>query len=196
MTYNNIKKHKMTDYSKGKIYKIEPICEHEEGEIYIGSTIKDTLAQRMSSHRANYKIWKSGAIKTAHIRSFDLFDKFGIENCKIYLIELFPCNSRDELNSREGTFIRTLKCVNKAIAGGQDYVEYKRQWYEKNKERNKERNCQLKKVYRETNKLILNEKAKVKMQCICGSECRIADKSKHYRTKKHQNYILNNPQET
>ena len=23
------------DYSKGKIYKIEPICEHDEGDIYI-----------------------------------------------------------------------------------------------------------------------------------------------------------------
>ena len=28
----------MPDYSRGKIYKIEPIIEHEEHEIYIGST--------------------------------------------------------------------------------------------------------------------------------------------------------------
>ena len=48
----------MSDYSKAKIYKIEPICDHEEDEIYIGSTTKSTLAQRMTTHRSNYKQWK------------------------------------------------------------------------------------------------------------------------------------------
>jgi len=29
----------MVNYNNGKIYKIEPICDHEENEIYIGSNI-------------------------------------------------------------------------------------------------------------------------------------------------------------
>ncbi len=31
----------MPDYSQGKIYKIEPIVEHKEHEIYIGSTTQN-----------------------------------------------------------------------------------------------------------------------------------------------------------
>jgi hypothetical protein len=27
-------------YNNSKIYKIEPICEYDEGDIYIGSTIR------------------------------------------------------------------------------------------------------------------------------------------------------------
>ena len=42
---------KNRDYSKGKIYKIEPIVEHEPTEIYIGSTTKEYLSQRMVTHK-------------------------------------------------------------------------------------------------------------------------------------------------
>ena len=45
------------DYSKGKIYKIEPICEHDEGEVYIGSTV-ERLCKRMGIHRKKYTIIK------------------------------------------------------------------------------------------------------------------------------------------
>jgi len=39
----------MVNYQNGKIYFIEPICEHEENERYIGSTTKQYLSQRMES---------------------------------------------------------------------------------------------------------------------------------------------------
>ena len=50
----------MVNYGNGKIYKIEPICDHDEGEVYIGSTTKDYLSQRMDTHRADYKSWLKG----------------------------------------------------------------------------------------------------------------------------------------
>jgi hypothetical protein len=96
----------MPDYQKGKIYKIVDL---QEKMTYIGSTIK-TLAQRMANHRSSYKSKK-------YYSSHDIFDTFGIENCKILLIENFPCNSKDELNRREGELIRQFDCVNKQIAG-------------------------------------------------------------------------------
>jgi len=49
----------MPDYANGKIYKIEPL-NGEEGETYIGSTTKKTLAERMSRHRSHYKGWIKG----------------------------------------------------------------------------------------------------------------------------------------
>ena len=42
----------MVNYEKGKIYKI--VC-NTTGEIYIGSTTKQTLAQRLSQHVSQYK---------------------------------------------------------------------------------------------------------------------------------------------
>ena len=68
----------MVNYSNGKIYKIES---HLGDKIYIGSTTKEYLSQRMDNHRGHYKVWKNGqGNKTT---SFELFDEYGIENCKI-----------------------------------------------------------------------------------------------------------------
>ncbi len=44
----------MPDYSKGKIYMIEPTCEYEEGDIYFGSTTRP-LSERMNGHRCDFK---------------------------------------------------------------------------------------------------------------------------------------------
>jgi hypothetical protein len=102
------------DYQNGKIYKVEPICEHEEGDVYYGSSTQ-LLCKRMDLHRKGYKRWKID--KQKKIMVYDLFDKYGVENCKIYLVENFPCDSKEQLNKKEGEYIKTKKCVNKCIAG-------------------------------------------------------------------------------
>ena len=140
----------MVNYQNSKIYKIEPICEHEENEIYIGSTTKEYLSQRMDKHRSGFKQWKNG--KGTHVRSYDLFDKYGVENCNILLIENFPCEKVDELRTREGHFIRTLNCVNKLIAG-RTTKEYKQVYYIENKEKINEANKQNYRKTLETSKL-------------------------------------------
>lgn len=98
----------------GKVYKIEPVCEHDEGDLYIGSTFEVRLSRRMDKHRSGYKAWKSDNVG-GHVRSYDLFDKCGIENCHIILIETVYANSRDELELRESYYIQICKCVNKLI---------------------------------------------------------------------------------
>ena len=35
----------MKNYNNSKIYKIEPTCEYDEGDIYIGSTNREYLCQ-------------------------------------------------------------------------------------------------------------------------------------------------------
>ena len=104
------------DYSKGKIYKIEPICDHDEGDIYIGSTTKQYLSQRMTKHKSNYLSWRNNPQgKTPKLNSFDLFDKYGLNNCHIILIKNFPCSSKDELYAGEALQIKNVKCVNKHV---------------------------------------------------------------------------------
>ena len=63
----------MVNYSNGKIYKIEPKCDHEEGEIYIGSTTKQYLSQRMQHHRSDYKLWLEK--KRNLTTSYKIFEK-------------------------------------------------------------------------------------------------------------------------
>jgi hypothetical protein len=156
------------NYNNGKVYKIEPICEYDEGDIYIGSTTKQYLSQRISKHRTNYNQYKNGCIKQ-YMTSFNLFDKYGIENCQIVLLELVNVNSKAELYQREAHYIRTLKCVNKVIPlrtkkqYGKDNKEKialrKKEYNEVNKERikqynedNKEKIALQKKAWYESNK--------------------------------------------
>ena len=115
----------MIDYSKSKIYKIEPICDYEEGDIYIGSTTKKYLSDRMAEHRADFKRGKQ-------ITSCIILEKFGVENCKIILIEEYPCNSKDALVAKEAEYIRTLKCINKVIPD-RTKQEYDKSYHQKMK---------------------------------------------------------------
>jgi hypothetical protein len=171
----------MVNYNNGKIYKIEPL-NGEEGEIYIGSTTKKLLSQRMTKHRGHYKEWLNG--KNKKITSFDLFDKYGLDNCKIILLELVNAKSKDELVSREAFYIRSLDCVNKVIPGRTD-----KEYYKDNKDKFK----QINKEYREDNKdkykIYYKEYDKKVLNCDCGSVCRFHEKSRHFKTKKHQEFI-------
>jgi hypothetical protein len=165
----------MVNYSNSKVYKIEPRVEHESNEIYIGSTTKVYLSQRMDTHRSNYKLYK--ACKYHFVTVFKLFDKYGVENCDILLLENVNAANKDELRTREAYYIRGMKCVNKRIEDRTQkeyYVDNKdkiKQYYEDNKDKIKqyykdnkdikkqsyEDNKEKIKAYRDTNK----EKMKV-----------------------------------
>lgn len=92
----------MPNYQDAKIYMI-----WSGDDRYYGSTTQ-TLANRMAKHRTSYK---RGTYTTSHL----LFNKYGVENCEIELVETYPCNNVEELTAREGHYIRNNKCVNKCI---------------------------------------------------------------------------------
>jgi hypothetical protein len=139
----------MPNYETSKIYKIEPMYEHDVGDIYIGATTRPYLSQRLQQHRAEYKKWMNG--NATFVRSYKLFEKYGIENCHIVLLEIVNAHSRDELLARENFHIQSVACVNKCIAGRQDVSakenirtcdDYKQMhnksqnnWIEKNKDK-------------------------------------------------------------
>ena len=159
----------MTDYSKGKIYKIT--CNETE-KIYIGSTTQ-SLTKRFKQHKNNHTSWKNG--KYHYTTIFKLFDEYGKENCNIELIENYPCDNNKELELREAYYIRNNNCYNKYIPG-RTLKEYK----EVNKEKIKE---EMKK-YRENNK----EKIKEKITCNCGGNYTYSHKARHFKSKKHEAY--------
>jgi hypothetical protein len=185
----------MVNYSNGKVYMIEPIGERiDEGDIYIGSTTKEYLSQRMDTHRSDYRQWKNG-IERVYTTSFKLFDKYGVDNCRIILLESVNCKSKDELLAREGFHIKSLKCINKYIP-----IRTKQQYYEDNKEKileqkkqyrkdNIEKISKYKNQYYQDNKEKIIKMLKEKFNCECGSCCNVGDKQRHFRSIKHKKYI-------
>jgi hypothetical protein len=177
------------DYKNGKIYKI---TDNAYTKMYIGSTTQ-SLSKRFSRHKSDYKLWLEGTHHKVSI--FNIFDEFGIENCKIELIENYECNSKNELERKEGEHIKNNDCVNKVIAGRtkkEYYNDNKNKILEKAKEykeANKNKILEKKKEHYEANKQqILNIK-KIRVVCECGKEYTKGNKSKHIITKKHIKYI-------
>tara|TARA_R110000787_G_scaffold128788_1_gene240568 strand:+ start:117 stop:623 length:507 start_codon:yes stop_codon:yes gene_type:complete len=129
---------KYADYSQGKIYKIVG----ENGATYYGSTTM-SLRRRTTGHRSDKKT-------TAYQMIISKMD------CKMILIENYPCESKKELETREAWYIRGNPCVNRLIPGRtyreryQDnrerYRGYEKKYYENNREEIREN----KKVYRAT----------------------------------------------
>ena len=93
-------------YKNAKIYKITDIGYNK---CYIGSTC-EALSQRMARHRIHYKSDLNGTTKRP-TRSIQLFNEYGVENCKIELIENYPCISKAELLRREGEHIEKIMTV-------------------------------------------------------------------------------------
>ena len=147
-------------YKRGKVYTVRS---HKTPLIYVGSTIEKYLSSRLSKHKNCFKRYKNN--KFHYLAVFDIFELD--RDCYIELYEDYPCDSKEQLERREGQVIRELDCVNKRIAGRTD------------------------KEYREDNKEQLAAKKKEKFECECGSTLRRSAKERHFRTKKHQSFINN-----
>ena len=110
------------DFSQGKIFKKEPSCDHEEGDIYIGLTTKKYLSRRMVQNKYCYNSWK--ILKTVcPTRSCKIFENYGFDNCQIILFQNVNATHYNDLVSS------SLKSVNKEIS-----MRSKKEYREVNKE--------------------------------------------------------------
>jgi hypothetical protein len=168
----------------GKIYKI--ISDNTD-MIYIGSTILKLLCSRYANHTCNYKKYTNG-IGKKQSSSFDVL-KYG--NNKIILIELYPCNSKDELHAREQYYIDLNKsnCVNKLKSFiGENKEEYKKQSKKEYRIKNIEKIKIQRKQFREDNKDKFKLIGEEKRTCeICNFECRKSHYNRHCESEKHLN---------
>jgi hypothetical protein len=181
----------MNKYENGKIYKIEAI-NGEEGDIYIGSTSQKYLCNRMGKHRKVYKDYKANK-PVAKTTPFILFDKYGVENCIITLLELVNCQCKEELLAKERFYLQTLQCVNKNVPlrTNKEYYQdnkekitaYKTKWEIDNKSKRDE--------YRHNRYDSIKTKYSKPFKCECGATGWEMNKNRHFKTKKHQDFILN-----
>jgi len=185
----------MCEYLNSKIYKI--VCE-TTGEVYIGST-KLSLEDRLKYHlNQNNQACSKQIIDR---------NKYYIEQ-----LESYPCNSKQELERKEGEYQRAFECININIAG-----RTKLEYYHDNKERideyhkqycldNKEKMDEYHKQYSLDNKEKIDEynkqyylenAEKIKAQqskvviCECGVKSWHNNLSTHKLTKKHKTLMSN-----
>ena len=141
---------------------------------YYGSTGM-TLDERKRLHMSKYNVCSSRVITQGELP------------WTMEVVEYVACTTKDELEDREAFYIMNNECVNMVVpgnirrAGGMK--AYDRQRYQENAEEIKAKNRQ----YNQDNKESIEAKARVKHDCvICGGRYRWSDKSKHFKTKKHQ----------
>jgi hypothetical protein len=168
----------MPDYNKGKIYKL---TSPHTNDIYYGSTIQ-SLSKRKGNHKEKFLLWEKSNDKKLFCYSYKLF-LLGKDDVIITLIENYPCNTKEELLSRERFFIENNVCVNKNIPLRTDKERYEinkkdilqkcKDYYIKNKDKvdnykkehykeNKEHFIDYKKKWYELNKERIKEKNKIK----------------------------------
>ena len=85
--------------------------------------------------------------------TFDIFDEYGIDNCKVIWIDDYPCNNKKELEAREGYYIESTKCINKIIVGRTP---------ERYRKESKQRKKETAKIYRENTTVKLKAKREEK----------------------------------
>ena len=158
-------------YARGQIYTIRS---HLTDKIYVGSTIQP-LCKRLSEHKKAYKCYKTSG-KHRYTASFEIIE---IDpDCYIELYENYSCESKQELNRREGQVIRSMDCVNKVVAGRtmvewiQDNPDYYKQYHQNNR-----------------------EKRTKKHECECGGRYTYQNMSTHLKSKRHKKWIFNQWQE-
>jgi len=165
----------MPDYSKGRIYKIVSPC----GMTYYGSTTM-RLWDRMGVHHRDIKKGKNCSSKR-------VIEAGG----EIYLIEMYPCNSKKELEDRESWYIRYRPCVNEIIPNRtkqeycQDTKPHKKEYDKQYRERTGDYQKNRRRQYYENNK-------HKNFPCECGSTVRRNVKARHFKTQKHMIWVENN----
>ena len=151
----------MNRYENGKIYKIVDVG---YTMTYIGSTC-EPLCNRFAKHKEKYKQYMNNKADCDR-RVNRIFDEYGMENCKIELIEYFPCHTREELLRQEGKHIRENECVNKIVSGRtrQEYKdEHREHILEKQREHYYENHDYIRyqrKILDDLNREKVNERAK------------------------------------
>jgi hypothetical protein len=116
----------MSKYQNSKIYKIYSDL---GDKLYIGCTTKQYLSQRMAKHKYDYTYYKKKREGSgfAFVTSYLIFDEYGVDNCKIELLETYPCNSIDEIRKRESHYIKTIPNINNYHNWTQERIDEKKE---------------------------------------------------------------------
>ena len=159
----------MTDYSNSIIYKIH--CE-DVPEIYVGSTCN--FNDRRYNHKSSCNNENNNAY---NLKVYQFIrDYGGWENWSMSIIDVANLETKLQKLELEREWIDKLGATLNSEVPGRTHKEYKKEWYEDNKESVAEK---MKEWY-ELNKVKVAEKNKVKLsqkfECECGGKYTLMNK--------------------
>jgi hypothetical protein len=178
------------DFSKCLIYKL--VCNNlDVKEIYVGSTTNFTQRKKLHKNACNYQ----NNSEYNNLKYQIIRENGGWNNWCMIEIEKFPCKDNREALARERYWFETLHAemnVKRPILTDQERKDQYKNYYENNKEKERER---LKKFY-ENNKEKIIEKSKNWYE---NNKEKIKEKSKNYcnnnkekRNEQSRNWYENN----
>ena len=175
---------KPNKYHNGKIYTIR--CRDDDTLIYVGSSCLP-LHKRFYEHKKRMK-------QTKHKKTlvYAKMNELGVDKFYIELYELFKCNTKEELNKREGEVIRKIGTMNTKIEGRtkEEIKQYRKEYQQKPemKEYKKKYNQipevknRIKQYYQTPEmKKYKNEK----IECVCGCFTNRGAIARHKKSQKH-----------
>tara|TARA_R110001592_G_C12849517_1_gene721714 strand:+ start:83 stop:646 length:564 start_codon:yes stop_codon:yes gene_type:complete len=156
----------MPNFQNGKIYKI--VDNTNTYENYYGSTTQ-SLRRRKNEHKK-----KNNACESYKIISLNNWD--------IILIEEYPCSSYEELREREKYYITNFPCINKQIPN-----QTREEYYERNKEKIKQKTKEYNELHREEKKLY-NQKNREHLALLMKQNYQL-NKDRHRQAEKKWNQL-------
>jgi hypothetical protein len=112
----------MPNFQNSKIYKL---WSPSQNLVYYGSTVQP-LYQRFNEHKCRYKHYTENNNYCAYVTSFKIMK---CADCKMELLEDYPCDNKQQLLKKEAEYVKNNECVNKEIPG-----RTKQEWEQTNKE--------------------------------------------------------------
>jgi len=157
------------DFSNTVMYKL--VCNDVEiKDIYVGHTTNFTK-RKYNHHTAYYN--PNHTNHNCYVYEF-IRSNGGFDNWSMIEIEKYPCFDGNEACKRERYWLETLKAtLNKRIPNAVNSIG-KEAYF---------------KQYRDLNKSKIRQQQSIKNTCECGGCFTYGDRSKHFKTSKHQNYI-------
>jgi hypothetical protein len=179
------------DYSKTIIYKL--VCKDLlVTDVYVGHTTNFTERKRCHKSNCNnendkgynYKIYQT------------IRDNGNWTNWDMIQVEEYCCNNNNEATARERYWYETLNANMNTFVPNRSQNE----WIETNKEHiknyhkeykktNNDEILKNKKIYRDTNKEQIKEHNNKNYVCECGGKYIHINKARHFKSKKHINFI-------
>jgi hypothetical protein len=196
----------MPDFKTSKIYKI---TNNIDECYYVGTTVRP-LEHVLKTLKQEYKNYQKEKKLGAYLSLFDLFDKYGVDNCEIKLIKNFECNSKKELYNESTKYIVSINCINKnhpeikkikelkeskelnlipIPINKSTYTDKRREYYNNNKTNILEKQ---KKYDSEHIKQIRESRKQSQYTCSCGSVIQKSNLPQHNKSKKHLKYKMEN----
>ena len=201
----------MPDYSKGRIYKI---VNNVNDKVYYGSTIQP-LHKRMNQHRDKHNLCMSKKIgidlkecKIILVENINCNSKEELEKRERWYIENNECVNKNIPGRKKKEYYEKnkeviIKKIKKYSEKNKEKIaENSKKYYEKNKEKlaekkkkyyekNKAKKTENVNKYYEKNKAKIAKKRAETVTCECGAVVTKCYMTRHKKSKKHLELIVN-----